>query len=440
MIQTSPKVFISYSWDSDEHKDRVLELSNRLRSEGVDCRIDQYEQFPSQTWFRWMETQIEWAEFVLLICTHKYNQRFSGQETVSGKGAAWEGAIISQTLYDSYSKNTKFIPVIYSSEDYNNIPTILRGFSNYFIGPEEEGYLKLYRLLTNQHETPITKLGRLLTLPPRERKQNFDKPSEVRADNTELSLEAEQEPKESYKLAITLQNRPVIAAFKDKLYIVFKTNDGLNELYVASSDDGKFDGKFSVPVPYPNIRIGGSSAMAVFKSKLYIAFRANDESNRLHVASSRDGEFLVPASGYPHIKMGGNPAMAVFKSKLYIAFRANDESNRLHVASSRDGEFPIPARCYSQIQMGGNPAMVLFSDKLYIAFRADDDSNRLCLVSSEDGTFSASTTSFKAIEMDSDPAMAVFNDKLYIAFKANDGSNRLCLKVKSRKSPNLNIL
>lgn len=34
-------VFISYSHDSDELCDKVLELSNWLRSQGVDANIDQ---------------------------------------------------------------------------------------------------------------------------------------------------------------------------------------------------------------------------------------------------------------------------------------------------------------------------------------------------------------------------------------------------------------
>ncbi|MEH2248567.1 SEFIR domain-containing protein [Nostoc sp.] len=40
----APKVFISYSHDSPEHKNQVLILANRLRTEGVDCNIDQYEE------------------------------------------------------------------------------------------------------------------------------------------------------------------------------------------------------------------------------------------------------------------------------------------------------------------------------------------------------------------------------------------------------------
>ncbi len=44
----SPKVFISYTHDSSEHMDRVLTLADRLRAEGVDCRLDHYETSPPE--------------------------------------------------------------------------------------------------------------------------------------------------------------------------------------------------------------------------------------------------------------------------------------------------------------------------------------------------------------------------------------------------------
>jgi hypothetical protein len=45
-----------YSHDSDQHDARVLELSNRLRTEsGIDCRIDQYEFSPPEGWQPWVE-------------------------------------------------------------------------------------------------------------------------------------------------------------------------------------------------------------------------------------------------------------------------------------------------------------------------------------------------------------------------------------------------
>ncbi len=170
---TPPKVFISYSHDSQEHKDRVLSLADRLRSDGIDCNIDQYEESPAQGWPRWMLNQLEWADFVLVVCTERYNLRFRGQEEAGqGKGVTWEGAVISQKFYDAQVKSTKFIPIIFSSEDEGHIPIVIRGFNRYKLDSEAE-YEKLYRLLTNQHDTPKPELGKLRKLAPRARKQSF---------------------------------------------------------------------------------------------------------------------------------------------------------------------------------------------------------------------------------------------------------------------------
>jgi hypothetical protein len=51
--QTSPehpRVFISYSHDSPEHKQRVLALSDRLRNDGIEAELDQYQTRPPQGW------------------------------------------------------------------------------------------------------------------------------------------------------------------------------------------------------------------------------------------------------------------------------------------------------------------------------------------------------------------------------------------------------
>ena len=63
------QVFISYSHETPEHKQAVLGLAGRLRQEGVDAWLDQYESAPPEGWPRWMEQQIEGAKFVLLVCT-----------------------------------------------------------------------------------------------------------------------------------------------------------------------------------------------------------------------------------------------------------------------------------------------------------------------------------------------------------------------------------
>ena len=52
------EIFISYSHDSVEHVKYVLGLSNRLRSEGIDSILDQYETSPPEGWPRWMDKKI----------------------------------------------------------------------------------------------------------------------------------------------------------------------------------------------------------------------------------------------------------------------------------------------------------------------------------------------------------------------------------------------
>ena len=54
----APRVFISYSHDNQEHMDRVWELSEKLRGDGVDCRIDQHEESPAEGWPRWCTNQV----------------------------------------------------------------------------------------------------------------------------------------------------------------------------------------------------------------------------------------------------------------------------------------------------------------------------------------------------------------------------------------------
>ena len=148
----SPKVFISYSHDSQEHIDLVLELSDRLRMEGIDCNIDRYEESPPEGWQRWMLNQVESADFVLIVCSEQYGRRFRGNEAYGMRtGETWEGGVIIQELYNSQGHNSKFIPIAFNSQDYQFIPTPLRDTTVYQLD-EERGYELLYRHLTNQPE------------------------------------------------------------------------------------------------------------------------------------------------------------------------------------------------------------------------------------------------------------------------------------------------
>lgn len=159
----APRVFISYSHDSPEHRTRVRELSGRLRADGIDARIDQYvEGTPALGWPIWMHDEIEQAHFVLVVCTETYNRRQLRREAPGvGLGATWEGGIVTQLLYEEQGRGQRFIPVIFERGDAKHIAVFLRDATRYELD-QERGYIALRDCLLGNHATPMPPLGATL--------------------------------------------------------------------------------------------------------------------------------------------------------------------------------------------------------------------------------------------------------------------------------------
>ncbi|HWK88988.1 MAG TPA: SEFIR domain-containing protein, partial [Longimicrobium sp.] len=142
------RVFLSYSHDFPAHEERVLAFSERLRKGGINAQIDQYVSgTPRSGWARWMLDELDAAQFVLLVCTETYYRRFRGKEQPGkGKGADWEGALITQEIYDSRSQTVKFIPLLFDTDDDRFIPEPLRSVTRYTLD-SEAAYERLYDFL-----------------------------------------------------------------------------------------------------------------------------------------------------------------------------------------------------------------------------------------------------------------------------------------------------
>ncbi len=165
----APRVFVSYSHDSPEHQDRVLELADRLRADGVDASIDQYEMLPPEGWPAWCDDEIRKSDFVLMVYTETYLRRVDGEEEPGkGHGVLWEARLIKQELYDTGSVTSKFVPVLFGGGNPEHIPRPVKGAS-FFRLENTEGYDALYRLLTGQPLVRRPELGILRRLPERQR-------------------------------------------------------------------------------------------------------------------------------------------------------------------------------------------------------------------------------------------------------------------------------
>ena len=167
-MATPKRIFISYTHDSDDHKDRVLALATQLVEDGLDVELDQWLAVPVQGWPQWMTDEITASDYVLVVCTETYLRRFNGKEKPGlGLGATWEGATITGELYKSQGRNTKFIPVLLSGAQTEWIPSPLRATSYYRLDIPED-YVTLYRRLTDQPAVQKPKLGTIKSYESRE--------------------------------------------------------------------------------------------------------------------------------------------------------------------------------------------------------------------------------------------------------------------------------
>ncbi|MFJ4486809.1 SEFIR domain-containing protein [Streptomyces longwoodensis] len=168
---STPRVFVSYSHDSNEHRERVLDLVQALRRNGVDAWADFFvESDPPANWPIWMHTQVEEADFVLVVATETYARRFNQKEAPGvGAGVRWEGTLITADIYYSTTQKMKYIPVVFSPDDSSHIPKLLSLTNRYVVSPEDDSSLiPLLRHLLQSPEFIPAQIGEAPPLLSRE--------------------------------------------------------------------------------------------------------------------------------------------------------------------------------------------------------------------------------------------------------------------------------
>jgi hypothetical protein len=188
-VVRNPRVFISYSHDSTEHSDRVLNLAWALRGNGIAVELDQFHNEKIVDWPRWCneQTSHEHADFVVCVCTAEYRRRIEGKTLPEkGKGVHWEGSLLDDDLYDEKG-NSRLIPILFSGEPESSIPRFLRGWTHCQMRDfalTDPGYEHLLRILTGQVKVEKNELG---TIPDLATKwASFDPLPSVRRDSKEF--------------------------------------------------------------------------------------------------------------------------------------------------------------------------------------------------------------------------------------------------------------
>jgi hypothetical protein len=120
------RTFISYSWDSDDHKAWVRFLAENMRAAGVDARLDQWHVKLGQSLAQFMETEVASADFLVVVCTPEYASLSNSREGREG----YKQQIVSSQLISGIPPG-KIIPLIRRGSrehgDEYAIPTLFAG-------------------------------------------------------------------------------------------------------------------------------------------------------------------------------------------------------------------------------------------------------------------------------------------------------------------------
>lgn len=143
---TPPRVFISYSHDSAEHKSWVLDFATTLRNRGIDAVLDQWDLRPGDDLPHFMETEIAKCDYVIIVCSETY----VAKANAGRGGVGYEKMIVTASLLKRIDSN-KIIPIIRQSSSIV-LPTFLQSklYINFSNDSEEEYSLdELLRTLLN---------------------------------------------------------------------------------------------------------------------------------------------------------------------------------------------------------------------------------------------------------------------------------------------------
>ena len=149
----NPKAFISYSWSSPKHEEFVLQLAERLMSDGVRVLLDKWDLKEGHDKYVFMEQMVtdSNASKVLIISDKKYAEKADSRKG----GVGTESQIISDKVY-SKVKQEKFIPIVTEYDDSSPcIPAFLKSRIYIDFSEEERFHDEYEKLLRNIYDRPL---------------------------------------------------------------------------------------------------------------------------------------------------------------------------------------------------------------------------------------------------------------------------------------------
>ena len=156
------KAFMSYAWSSDAQEDWVLDLANRLVSDGVEVVFDKWDLKVGHDAHAFMEKMVTdpMVTKVMMICDRTYKEKADGRMGGVGK----ETTILTAEIYEKTEQN-KYAALITERDEYGKgyVPAYYGGRQYIdFTDPTqtETKYQELLRWLFDKPKHVRPKLGK----------------------------------------------------------------------------------------------------------------------------------------------------------------------------------------------------------------------------------------------------------------------------------------
>lgn len=157
----APVVFISYSWDDDDHNAWVLKLAGMLRDNGVDVIFDKYDLKAGKNLIHFMEQAIKRANKIIIIFTPNYKAKAEKRKG----GVGYEYSIMNVGLYKDQTNNEKVIPVLRNGSQEESIPEFMQQFIHLDLRNDEKFEASFTDLLREIFDEPAIKKPKLGSRP-----------------------------------------------------------------------------------------------------------------------------------------------------------------------------------------------------------------------------------------------------------------------------------
>jgi hypothetical protein len=125
--RSSTIIFISYSWEDQDHRLWVLSLAKRLIDSGIDVVLDRlsstfYETAPQFEINKWMIQAINNSDRILAVLTPKYKQK--SEQGLGGVGFEYTHILSEQGRVSK--RLERYIGVLRSGDTYESVPHCLK--------------------------------------------------------------------------------------------------------------------------------------------------------------------------------------------------------------------------------------------------------------------------------------------------------------------------